>query len=50
MICYWSRWGGFRMGYETSFVVKRSDFGMNFMAGAIGDEVTPTFAFEAIRK
>lgn len=43
-------WGGFRVGFESTFNVKRSDFGMNFMPGAVGDDVALTFAFEAIKK
>lgn len=43
-------WGGFRVGYETTFTVKRSDFGMNFMQGGVGDEVALTFMFEAVKK
>lgn len=43
-------WGGYRSGWETSFTIKRSDFGMNFMQGGIGDEVVVTVAVEGIRK
>lgn len=43
--------GNYRTGYDGSFVLKRSDFGMNFGAdGMIGDDVTVTVAFEGIRK
>lgn len=31
--------GELRTGFETSFSVKRSDFGINFMEGALADEV-----------
>lgn len=43
-------WGGYRVGYETSFTIKRSEFGMNFMPGAVGDDVALSFAFEAVKK
>jgi len=34
-------------GLETSFTIKRSDFGMNYMVPKIGDEVTLWVAIEA---
>ena len=40
---------GHRGGWETNFTVKRSDFGMNFMPGGIGDEVTLHIAIEGVR-
>jgi len=43
-------WGGYRAGYNASTVIKRSDFGMNFMPGGIGDEVTLTLAIEGIKQ
>lgn len=36
-----------RAGGETTFMLKRSDFGMNFMIPAVGDEVTLTVSIEA---
>lgn len=33
------RGGGAIAGFEATFTVKRSDFGMNFMVGPLGDEV-----------
>jgi len=42
--------GVHRVGYSTSFVLKRSDFDMNTMPGAIGDEVHAEISFEAIKK
>jgi polyisoprenoid-binding protein YceI len=42
-------WGGYRSGFETVFEIKRSDFGMNFMQGGVGDTVTINVAVEAIR-
>lgn len=43
-------WGGYRIGLESTFAVKRSDFGMNFMPGGIGDTVEMYFSAEALRK
>lgn len=39
-----------RIGFETVFTIKRSDFGMDKMLENIGDEVTVTFATEGIRR
>jgi len=41
-------WGNYRKGYETSFTVKRSDFGMNYMADILTDEVRIHFVTEVI--
>lgn len=43
-------WGGYRAGFETSFMVKRSDFGMTNMLGSVGDEVRLTVNVEGIRQ
>lgn len=43
-------WGNYRRGFETSFTVKRSEFGMNFMMGGVGDEVLLTVSVEGIRQ
>lgn len=43
-------WGGYRIGYETTFTIRRSDFGMNFMMGGVGDEVRIILSIEGIRK
>ena len=43
-------WGNFRMGFETSFSIKRSDFGMDFMLSGYGDEVNLTVSVEGIRQ
>ncbi|NOX76591.1 MAG: hypothetical protein GXP17_08285 [Gammaproteobacteria bacterium] len=43
-------WGGYRAGYNASTVIKRSNFGMNFMLGGIGDEVTLNLYIEAIKQ
>jgi polyisoprenoid-binding protein YceI len=42
--------GAHRIGFETVFMIKRSDYGMDKMLENIGDEVTITFATEGIRK
>lgn len=39
-----------RIGYSTSFVLKRSDFGMKTMLGPVGDEVHTEISFQAIKK
>lgn len=43
-------WGGFRIGFETTFTIKRSDFGMNFMREGVGDNVRIMLSIEGIRK
>ena len=43
-------WGNFRRGFETTFSIKRSDFGMGFMLNAASDEVQITVSLEGIRK
>ena len=42
-------WGGYRIGFETSFVLKRSDFGIKGVPG-VGDDVNVTFAIEGVKK
>lgn len=42
--------GGELMGFETTFTIKRSEFGMTQMVGPVGDEVTVTVAIEGARK
>ena len=41
---------GKRTGLEGTFTVKRSDFGMNKMLDAVGDEVTLTVSIEAVKQ
>jgi polyisoprenoid-binding protein YceI len=43
-------WGNFGRGFETSFTIKRSDFGMNFMLGGVSDEVGLTVSVSGIRQ
>jgi len=40
---------GHRTGYETVFTIKRSDFGMNKMLDAVGDEVEMRIGLEAVK-
>jgi polyisoprenoid-binding protein YceI len=42
--------GEMRGGGETRFTIKRSDFGMDFQQGAIGDEITIILSVEGIKK
>lgn len=42
-------WGGTRIGFDTTFTIKRADFGMNYGPGAVGEDVTITLALEAIQ-
>ena len=43
-------WGLYRIGYIATTTVKRSDFGMNFMQGGIGDDIEITINFEAVKQ
>jgi polyisoprenoid-binding protein YceI len=43
-------WGNFQRGFETSFTIKRSDFGMDFMLGGLSDEVDITVSVSGIRQ
>jgi polyisoprenoid-binding protein YceI len=38
-----------RTGYSTEFKLKRSDFGMDKMIGAVGDEIDVAISFEGIK-
>jgi polyisoprenoid-binding protein YceI len=42
--------GGELVGFETTFAIKRSEFGMTNMVGPVGDEVRITVALEAAKK
>jgi polyisoprenoid-binding protein YceI len=42
--------GAASIGFETTFTVKRSDFGVKYGAGALGEEVQLTVALEANQK
>jgi len=41
-------WGNQRLGIETTFTVNRSDFGMNFMPMAVGEQVKLIISVEGI--
>lgn len=38
------------IGFETTFVIKRSEFGMNYGMGAVSDDIRLTISIEAVRK
>lgn len=42
--------GNDRVGFFTKFTIKRSEFGMDKMIGAVGDNVSITFSFEGIKE
>jgi polyisoprenoid-binding protein YceI len=39
-----------RVGYESTFVIKRSDYGITALPGAVGEDVTIIIAVEGIKK
>jgi polyisoprenoid-binding protein YceI len=39
-----------RTGYVTEFTIKRSEFGMDKMVGAVGDKITVEFSFEGTKQ
>ena len=39
-----------RTGFVGEFSIKRSDFGMNKMLEAVGDDVHVSFSFEGVKK
>lgn len=43
-------WGGYRIGFETQFDIKRSDYGMGKMIPVVGDKIQITFSCEAVVK
>jgi len=43
-------WGKYRRGFESTFTIKRSEFGMNFMLNGVSDEVDITVSVEGIRQ
>lgn len=43
-------WGGYRVGYDTAFTIKRSDFGVSFMPGGVGEDVRIRLALEGVKK
>jgi polyisoprenoid-binding protein YceI len=42
--------GEARAGGETHFTIKRSDFGMNFQQGLVGDDVTIILSLEGVKQ
>ncbi len=43
-------WGGYRAGYSATAHIKRSDFGMDYMLGGIGDDIAIQLEVEAIKQ
>ena len=43
-------WGGKRAGFIATGKIRRSDFGMNFMPGAVGDEVELSIQIEGLQQ
>ncbi len=43
-------WGGHRSGFETTFTIKRSDFGITYMPEGLGDEVQLIINLEGLRQ
>jgi polyisoprenoid-binding protein YceI len=43
-------WGNFRRGFETTFTIKRSEFGVDFMLSGISDEIDLMISLEGIRQ
>ncbi len=41
---------GYRAGFDATITIKRSDFGMNFMQGMLGDEVRIMVGLEGARQ
>lgn len=43
-------WGGYRAGFEGSYVLKRSDFGMDYNLGPAAENIEIELLIEAIRQ
>ena len=43
-------WGGTRIGHETSFTIKRSEFGMDYNLKGIGDQVHMMISLEGVTR
>ena len=43
-------WGGYRAGFEGSYILKRSEFGMDYNLGPAAEEVDIHLMIEAIRQ
>ncbi len=42
--------GRHRAGFKTSFTIKRTDFGMDYMVGGLGDDIRLIVSLEALRQ
>ena len=42
-------WGGYRIGFETSFSIKRADYNIKGVPG-VGEDVALTFGLEGVKK
>lgn len=45
-----ARGGGTAIGYDVNFSFKRGDFGVNYGAGALGEDITIIAGLEGVRK
>jgi polyisoprenoid-binding protein YceI len=43
-------WGGHRIGFDASFTVKRSEYGMTKMLEGVGDDVFITVSLEGVKR
>ncbi len=43
-------WGGYRMGFEGTLTIKRTDYGMDKKLEGAGDEIRLILAFECVKK
>lgn len=43
-------WGGNRAGFETTFTIKRSEYGMDKMLNGVGDEVRMIVSLEGVKQ
>ena len=41
---------GVRSGFTANFTIKRSAFGMSYMVGMLGDEVSLMIGIEGVKK
>ena len=42
--------GDYRIGFQTTFTIMRTDFGMDYFLGGVSDEVVITVSVQGIRK
>ena len=43
-------WGNYRVGFDGSFTIKRSEFGVSYMPKGLGEEVEIMISVEGIKK